>query len=161
MPNKKKRIRYSGIKNIIEEYRYKNDIKEPKCISDTILLYTRWGMERVLAVRYYSWYNFHYVEGGNIEEDKKTIGDNMDDEQKQRFNDNIMKIYHLIRGEPVYTAKIPFIVAASILYIASVKSGLNVTQKDIVDIFGIADVSLRNTYKQIEKDFNIYADLKK
>jgi transcription initiation factor TFIIB len=49
----------------------------------------------------------------------------------------------------ISTGKNPMGLAASVLYISSMKTGENVTQGDISNAAGVTEVTLRNRYKDL------------
>lgn len=111
-------------------YRAKNNI-QIKCISDRILLYLRYGMDADPVLKANKQDLFYPLEP------------------------IVMELYHKIRGDPEYTCRNPVGMASAILYIASVMDGLNKTQKDIAEIFGVSEVSIRNNYLLLKKKLNL------
>lgn len=53
------------------------------------------------------------------------------------------------RGDEGLTGKSPKAVAAAAVYIVSVLRGNGITQKQVQDLFGVSEVAIRYTYKQI------------
>jgi transcription initiation factor TFIIB len=50
----------------------------------------------------------------------------------------------------IAAGKDPMSVAATVLYISCIKTGENISQREISDIAGITDVTLRNRFKDIK-----------
>jgi len=114
---------------LIDEYRQKNDIREPRCISDKILLYLRYGLDQ---------FKTRYPDCNHIE-----------------YEEKVYDIYNRIRGEPTYTNKNPVFVAGSILYLAGCIVGYPVIQIDVAKTLLITEVGVRTNYSKMKKDLKL------
>jgi transcription initiation factor TFIIIB Brf1 subunit/transcription initiation factor TFIIB len=56
-------------------------------------------------------------------------------------------------GEPL--TSVPLDVAAAALYIASVLLGERKTQRDVADIAGVTEVTIRNRYKELTEQLDM------
>src|SRR6476659_10905786 len=92
--HKAKKEKNTQLLNQIEEFRVKNNVHEPKCISDRLLLYLRYGIDSFGL----PW------------------------SQDAMLNNSVMKLYGLVRGDMNYTNKNPLSVASAILYISCIIS---------------------------------------
>jgi transcription initiation factor TFIIB len=59
------------------------------------------------------------------------------------------EIMNNVSKREISTGKNPMGLAASVLYISSMKTGENVTQGDISNAAGVTEVTLRNRYKDL------------
>ncbi|MBV9668848.1 MAG: hypothetical protein JO327_12060 [Nitrososphaeraceae archaeon] len=66
--------------------------------------------------------------------------------KRQAFN-----IMQKVTENEISAGKDPMSVAATVLYISCIKTGENISQKDISNAAGITDVTLRNRFKDLTK----------
>ena len=85
-------------------------------------------------------YIMEFSEGLNLSEEAKITA---------------MEIYQQAREKEILSGKSPPGVAAGILYIASILSNDRKTQKEIGQIAGVTEVTVRNRFKEIEKKLEI------
>lgn len=126
----KNKQRIDRINSDIETYKNTNNI-QIKCLSDRILLYLRYGMDTDPVFR-----------------SKKN-------DPNYPLEPLIMELYYKIRGETEYTVRKPAGMAAAILYISSVMNGIHKTQREIAELFGVSEVSIRNNYLLLKKKLNL------
>lgn len=112
------------IKTNAEIYQTKNNISV-KCISDRVLLYLRYVLDEH--------YNFENKDKANT------------------LRECVMMIYKTVRGDPTITNRNPMIMAAAILYTAGLMRGINISQKELADLFEITDASIQNNFKVLYK----------
>ena len=62
-----------------------------------------------------------------------------------------MKIMEKIKGHPITAGKDPAGIAAAAIYIAVMQKGERRTQKEIANVAGVTEVTVRNRYKEIMK----------
>jgi transcription initiation factor TFIIB len=55
----------------------------------------------------------------------------------------------LVTNREISAGKNPMGLAATVVYISCIKTGENITQKDIAQAAGITDVTLRNRFKDL------------
>ena len=68
------------------------------------------------------------------------------DEKTKRQAIEIMKD---VTNREISAGKNPMGLAATVVYISCIKTGENITQRDIAQAAGITDVTLRNTFKDL------------
>jgi transcription initiation factor TFIIB len=73
-------------------------------------------------------------------------------EKTKRQAFNIMK---QVTENEISAGKDPMGVAATVLYISSIKTGENISQKDISNAAGITDVTLRNRFKDLKNQITV------
>jgi transcription initiation factor TFIIB len=73
-------------------------------------------------------------------------------EKTKRQAFNIMKE---VTENEISAGKDPMGVAATVLYISCIKTGENISQKDISHAAGITDVTLRNRFKDLKNQLTI------
>ena len=59
-----------------------------------------------------------------------------------------ISIFDTLKEKKLTAGKKPDAVAATILYMASIKTGLNLSQQKISNVSGITGVTIRNRYKE-------------
>lgn len=123
---------------IIEEYRIQNNIEQPKCISDQVLLYLRYGMDNA----------FHYKRSFNLSKTAEKEKVEFDDEAKEWMME---RLYKTLRGDPEFTSQVPSHMAMGILYITAVWNGINITQSEVAELYYSSPVTIRSTYKTIKR----------
>jgi len=62
-----------------------------------------------------------------------------------------INIFDILREKELIAGKKPDSVAATVIYMASIKTGVNLTQQNISKISGITGVTIRNRYKEYTK----------
>ncbi|MBS3923145.1 MAG: transcription initiation factor IIB [Nitrosarchaeum sp.] len=62
-----------------------------------------------------------------------------------------IRIFDMLKEKEITVGKNPYAVAATILYIAGIKTNANLTQKDIVRISGITGITIRNRMQDYQK----------
>jgi hypothetical protein len=126
---------------IIEEYRKQNNIEAPKCISDQVLLYLRYGMDNA----------YHYKRSFNmaITAEKEKV--EFSDEEKEWM---LETLYKTLRGDPEFTSKVPSHMAMGILYIATVMCDIYLTQTEVAEIYHSTPVTVRTSYKIVKRLYN-------
>ncbi len=65
-----------------------------------------------------------------------------------------MKIMQKIKGNPITAGKDPAGIAAAVIYIAVMRKGERRTQKEIAQVAGVTEVTVRNRYKEIMRVLN-------
>jgi transcription initiation factor TFIIB len=73
-------------------------------------------------------------------------------EKTKRQAFNIMKE---VTENEISAGKDPMGVAATVLYISCIKTGENISQKDISNAAGITDVTLRNRFKDLKNQIAV------
>jgi transcription initiation factor TFIIB len=63
-------------------------------------------------------------------------------------------MYNVTKRE-ISTGKNPMGLAASVLYMSSIKTGENITQGDLSYAAGVSDVTLRATYKDLMRTLEL------
>jgi hypothetical protein len=164
----------SFLKENLDKFTKDNNLEPPKCISDRILLYIRYGIDYFSKQEFYEYMNIKkwkelkpiYEKQGR-EASFKTLKDvygmewtygymtyKLIEQDRKELDDNCMKIYELVRGDMRYTNRNPLSTAVGIIYIAATMlSKLNITQNDFRECFGVSTPSVANHYKMILKDF--------
>ncbi len=101
-----------------------------KCLSDKGLLYLRYGIDRLR-----DFYGKNYI---------------IDEEEK--FEDYCTRFYNdRIRGDIEFTNKSMLSNASSLLYICCIIRGINITQKDMAEIYNISEATVRSNYAFMRK----------
>ena len=59
-----------------------------------------------------------------------------------------IQIFDILKGKKLTAGKKPNAVAATVIYMASIKTNLNLSQQEIGRISGISPVTIRNRYKE-------------
>jgi hypothetical protein len=160
----------SIVKEKVDKFMKEKNLEPPKCISDRILLYVRYGIDYFSSKKEF----YDYMHEKRAEEYKaiyekwgrtvyiKQFKDSvycylvykLDEDDKKRLTDNCMKVYELVRGDVRYTNRNPLSVAAGIIYLAGVMlTRLKIIQHDLEGCFGLSETSVRTYYKLILKDF--------
>jgi transcription initiation factor TFIIIB Brf1 subunit/transcription initiation factor TFIIB len=174
MNNGKKIGKSSLLKENVYKFVADNNLEPPKCISDRILLYIRYGIDHFSKQEFYEYMSVKrweelkpiYEKQGR-EASFKTLKDmhgmewtygymtyKLIEQDRKELDDNCMKIYELVRGDMRYTNRNPLSVAVGIIYIAATMlSNLSITQNDFRECFGVSTPSVANHYKMILKDF--------
>jgi transcription initiation factor TFIIB len=62
-------------------------------------------------------------------------------------------IMNEIKEKEISVGKDPMALAATVLYASCLKTGENKSQKDIAKTAGVTDVTLRNQFKDLKKDY--------
>ena len=70
----------------------------------------------------------------------------LDENTKRRA----MDVMNNITKREISAGKHPMAVAATVLYVSCLNSGVNIRQADIADAAGITEVTLRNRYKDLK-----------
>lgn|SRR5215212_17657 len=134
--SKKKNIK--DRQKIIEEYRIQNNIEPPKCISDQVLLYLRYGMDNAYH------YKHHQIQSKPTEKIKVEF----DEDDREWMME---KLYKPLRGDPEFTAKVPSHMAMGMLYITSVMCGIDISQPEVAEIYHSTAVTVRESYKTVKR----------
>jgi|TARA_B110000014_G_C19770505_1_gene400944 transcription initiation factor TFIIB len=72
------------------------------------------------------------------------------------------KAYELIKAaqeKELTSGRGPTGIAASIIYIASVLCGKRRTQREVAEVAGVTEVTIRNRYKELIQNLNIELDI--
>lgn len=124
----------------------------PKCISDTILLYIRYGIDHIewnrigLERKIYSPFSSEYTKYT----DEKYF------DKIENFKKHTMDLYqNRIRGETKYISKNPVSVAAALTYIGVVTAEIWISQEYVAEIFGVTPTAVATNYRRIKKDLNL------
>ena len=116
--------------------------KPVKCLSDKGLLYLRYGIDKLR-----NFYGKDYLNEQILEREQ---------EDKEIFEDYCIRIYNeFIRGNMEFTNKSMISNASAMLYICCVMKGINITQKDISEIYGVSEVRIRNNYTLMRKAMKV------
>jgi hypothetical protein len=180
--SKMKKGLHHYVQEKVETFREQNNIEPARCISDKILLYLRYGIDKIQNQDYYKWISEETYNNNNDnnKEDKYRVirrkdQDNkflprsaevfvaykMDDEDKQVLYDRCMEFYKVVRGDMRYTNRNPLMTAAAMIYIIGAGNVFSVpiSQREVSKILEIAEVTLRVHYIALLKDFK--ADISK
>lgn len=126
---------------IITEYQQQNNI-EVKCLSDRVMLYCRYVIDKLDELGLYS---------TEITEEEYNGQDYVGITDKEIFTRYVNKIYHnTVRGNLDFSGVSPKSLASGIIYIACVMNGTNLTQDKVAELLGISVVSLRHVYKKMK-----------
>jgi hypothetical protein len=130
-----KKERKDKFKQKFEEF--SKDKEEVKCLSDKGLLYLRFGIDKLR-----NYYGINYV--AESEEDGEP------------FEEYCTRIYNeVIRGNMDFTNKSMVSVASSFLYICCIMKNIDLTQKDIAEIYAITPITIQKNYSEIRKVMKI------
>ena len=66
-----------------------------------------------------------------------------------------INIFDILREKQLIAGKKPSAVAACVIYMASIKTGINLSQKKISKVSGIPGITIRNRYKEYIKYVNL------
>jgi len=163
------------LKQNVDKFAKDNNIQPPRCISDRILLYIRYGVDCLGKKELWEYMSLKRWEGlkEGYEKQGREIRFNISkslncdleytdghifykliESEKKELIEACMKIYELVRGDTRYTNKNPLSVAVGIVYIAAVSlCNLRVTQSDVKEVFRVSEASVATHYKLIVKDF--------
>lgn len=157
----------------ILEYGKQQKLREPRCISDRILLYIRYFINEVYnsdEINVY-WNGEYYTKDEEIPHNHRwqwagfsnrrmkliRYSDDKWNEKIKNMNDYAMKVYNNhIRGEMKYTSCSPLDIAAAVVYIAGVMSDVpTLTQEKLANIARVSKASVAKWYKILKVDFNL------
>jgi len=163
------------LKQNVDKFAKDNNIQPPRCISDRILLYIRYGVDCLGKKELWEYmglkrweelkegyekqgreirFNISKSWNGDQEYADGHIFYKLIESEKKELIEACMKIYELVRGDTRYTNKNPLSVAVGIVYIAAVSlCNLRVTQSDVKEVFRVSEASVATHYKLIVKDF--------
>jgi transcription initiation factor TFIIB len=68
---------------------------------------------------------------------------------------NSGKIMKEVTENEISAGKDPMGVAATVIYVSCIKTGENISQKDISNAAGITDVTLRNRFKDLKNQIAV------
>ncbi len=68
----------------------------------------------------------------------------------ERTKRHAIDVMNIVTQKAISTGKSPMGLAATVLYLSSIKTGEHKTQRDIAQAAGITDVTLRNVYKNLQ-----------
>lgn len=153
----------SIVKENVDKFAKDNNIQPPKCISDRILLYIRYGVDYLSKHEYHEYMGIsrweelkpgYEKQGREIRFEilKDVYGQEWTyghiiykllEQEKKELYGNCIKIYEMVRGDMRYTNRNPLSIAVGIIYIAGVMlSRLRITQHDIKYCFGVSESSV-------------------
>ena len=72
-----------------------------------------------------------------------------------------IKILRTAKEKDVISGKGPTGCAAAAIYIASVLEGERKTQREVADVVGVTEVTIRNRYKEMAEALNIEEEVEK
>jgi transcription initiation factor TFIIIB Brf1 subunit/transcription initiation factor TFIIB len=137
----------------VEEFQIQSEYEPPKCISDKILLYIRYALsqiDRLLDIEMKSRKN------DTTEKFKTRYLENYGTTINKEMEKESMRLYLLIRGESSYTTGFnPRGVAAAIIYIATMFTGLPFSQAVVGRCLATTSSSIRHVYVKMKTDFNL------
>ncbi len=73
----------------------------------------------------------------------------------EKMKREAIRIFDIIKENKLIAGKKPNVVAATIIYMASIKTGEHLSQQKISKVSGITSVSIRNRYKEYSKYVNL------
>lgn len=131
---KEKLVKFKAKVAVFKEHFYPD--LAPKCISDQGLLYLRYGIWKLK-----DFYGKNYLVEGQVKGHESN--------RCETFSECCIRLYNnIIRGNVEYTNRPIVSSVASLVYMCCIYYGVNITQKDIAEIYGIGDVSIRKRYRE-------------
>lgn len=141
----------AALKDKVDEFRTKQQLREPHCISDQVELYIRYLFDTLNHTQIYRRLWFDKDGDGHYEGYEFEARPIATEEQIAKSFEMTLKTYQRLRGDVLLSNSNPRIMAASLGYIGCILGDCNVSQKDIGSILSVSDPSLRKHYTIIKR----------
>lgn len=134
------------LKAVIDKFAVENKYEAPRCLSDQTLLYIRYICHTLNNQTRY-WYDQSVGHNVPVQGETETMV------EVQDYATDLMK--QLRGSEYISSNSSPRSAAASIVYIACVIKGANVTQKEVAETIDTNESTIRKHYNIIKKELKL------